>query len=395
MSDTTPQRSSHRVLRFLIVFIVLLLGWGATFFFLIVPHQAAATPVNTKPVKKSGKAKTQPTPTSVPATPTHVNYPTPPPSSNNAAPGLFPLHPNHGGYFEFTLAPGQSATATVIVSNKTKSQSTYLVYPTRGITSNLTGVQYEQPEAGGSTNWINMKPHLITLNPGQGQRVTVPITVPHGVKPGDYVDAIVGQGPPSSSTSNTTHKGTTASILVTNRTIIAVVVSVPGPNTTQIVTSKPTLVAQDNVRQVLDFPMKEVGDRIVAPHIKASIAACGSSKSLHSMNEGLGVFVPFTSIVYPVYLNSTVLSAGCYTFDGSLRAGAVTTPFHYTFNVTQAATKVTPSRLLPSSTQQALNSLHAIERDVIGGIGVLVAAAIAWLASRDWKRKKKPVAIVD
>lgn len=395
LSDTKPNRSSHRLLRFLIVFIVLLLGWSAAFFFLIVPHQAAAAPTHPKQVNKSSKTKTKQTPSSVPATPTHANYPTPPPSNDNAAPGVFPVHPNQGGYFEYRLAPGQSATATVVISNKTKASATYLVYPTRGITSDLTGVQYEQPEAGGSTNWINMKPHLITLNSGQGQRITVPITVPHGVKPGDYVDAIVGQGPPSANTSNTTHKGTTASILVTNRAIIAVVISVPGPNTTTIVTSKPTLVAQDNVRQVLNFPMKEIGDRLTAPYINAHVAACGSSSSLHTIKESLGEFVPFTSISYPVYLNSTALSKGCYTFAGSLRTGEVTTPFHYTFNVSSAATNVTPSRLLPSSTQQALNSLHAIERDVIGGIGVLIAAVIAWLVSRDWSRKKKQVAIVD
>lgn len=399
MLDT---KAHKRSLKFVIIFLVLLLIWAAIFWFMIEPHPTAPKPVTTTPAKTTKPVKSPPT-TSPPATPTHVNYPTPPPSKNNAAPGLFPVHPNHGGYFQYVLSPGQTAQATVILSNKTKTASTYLLYPTRGVTSNLTGVQYQQPDSGGSASWINIQPHLIALNANQGDRITVPIKVPSGVKPGDYVDAIVGQGPPSASNHSTTQKGTTASILVTNRTIIAIVISVPGPtNATKIVTSKPTLVAQDGVRQVLNFPMTETGNRLGAPHIQAVIKACGGSKSLHSINESLNVFVPFTSITYPVYLNNTVLPAGCYTFSGSisnkaLDGGAPTsvTPFHYTFNVTSAATNVTPSKLLPTSTQTALNSLHAIERDVIGGIGVLVAAALAWIASRDWRRKKKLVSAVD
>jgi len=393
--DTKPKRRSlNRATKFVIIFLILLLIWAAAFWFLIEPHPTAPKQVTTPTVKTTKKTKTT-VPTTPPSTPTHANYPTPPPSANNAAPGLFPVHPNDGGYFDFQLAPGQSATATVIVSNKTKSQSTYLIYPTAGITSNLTGLQYDQPDPGGSANWINMKPHLITLKPNQGDRITVPVTVPKGVKPGDYVDAIVGQGPPSASTDSTTHKGTSASILVTNRTIIAIVVSVPGPDSVNIKTSKPTLAAEDGVRQVLNFPIKETGDRLAVPHINAKIQACGGGKVYHSMNEGLNVFVPFTSVQYPVYLNSTILPAGCYTFDGTLSmkqlGGSATTThhFHYTFNVTSSETHVSPSKLLPTSTQKALNSLHAIERDVVGGIGVLVAALIAWIASRDWTRKKK------
>lgn len=388
---TSPSPSRSRALKFIIIFLILLLVWAAIFWFTIEPHPTAPKPVTPT---KTTQSKVPTTPSQPPTH--HVNYPTPAPSKNNAAPGLFPEHPNHGGYFQYDLSPGQSAQATVILSNKTKSAGTYLVYPTIGITSDLTGLQYQQPEPGGSANWVNMKPHLVSLKPGGSTPITVPITVPRGVKPGEYVDAIVGQGPPSASNQSTTHKGTTASILVTNRTVIAIVVDVPGPtNTTTIVASKPTLTEQDGVRQVLNFPLKETGNQLGALSIDASIKACGSSTSKFSVNKNLSVFVPFTQITYPVYLNNTVLGAGCYVFSGkvsnrALDGGAPTStvPFRYTFNVSSASTHVTPSKLLPTSTQTALNSLHAIERDVVGGIGVLIAAALAWIASRDWKRKK-------
>lgn len=318
------------------------------------------------------------------------SYPTPPPSSNNAAPGIYPIKANHDGYFEFSLSPGQSATAEIQISNQSKSTETFLIYGAAGITSNVTGVAYTQPLAGGVASWLSTKPHLVTLTSGQKEVEVVTIHVPKGTKPGDYVGALVGQGPPSSQKVNTTKKQTSGALIVTSRSIVAIVASVPGPRTTTMVIGKPTLQAQNGIRQVINVPMKEVGNRLTHPSIDLVVSSCASPhRSVFIYKQQLDTFVPFTSIQYPVYLNQTVLPAGCYHVGGTVASNGNNYALHGTIHVTSAQTKVTPSRLSTVSIAQSLFTQVNLFKKlalIMAGVTILLILGFIFLI---FKRKHK------
>jgi hypothetical protein len=342
-----------------------------------------------------------------PVTPTTLPVPVPSsaaklpqlaPNANNAAPGFFSVQPNYHGYYQYSISPGQTTPpASITVSNTTQTPQSYLIYPTYGITSLYTGLQYQQADPGGPANWVDMQPHVITLAPKQAETETFTVTVPNGVPAGDYVLAIVGQGPPNSSKANTTKKTTSASMIVTSRTIVADVIQVQGsvPSSTDMQVGKPTFTTQSNFRQVLNIPMREIGNRLTHPILNLSVNTCvnpAAKPYFLVSNRQLDTFVPFTSIVYPLALNNVVLPANCYVVSGTL-SGA---PFSSKINVTNKQANVNPAALLhPVQNQinQQNKLIHLLVMIIGGAIGLGILASLALFIIGRRKRKGGTVII--
>lgn len=333
---------------------------------------------------------TTPTTLPVPVPASAANVPKLPANSDNAAPGFLPIQPNYHGYYQYSVQPGQTTpTASITVANTTSTTQSYLIYPTYGITSSYTGLQYEQADPGGPATWMNMSPHVVTLAPKQTEVETFSVTVPQGVPAGDYVLAVVGQGPPNSAQEATTKKSTSAAMIVTSRTIVADVIQVQGatPDSTDMQVGTPTLSTQSNYRQVVTIPMRELGNRLVHPMLNLSITTCTNPTPVFKItNRQLDTFVPFTSINYPIFLNNTILNPGCYEVSGTLSNATITGKFH----VTSKQANVNPAALLHPIQNQInqQNKKIALLLSVIGGIVAVVALAALALFLLGRRRRK-------
>lgn len=262
-------------------------------------------------------------------------------ASSAAAPGLTPIRPGPKGYFYYTLAPGQSATAQAVVHDLSTSPARYLVYVTGATTSPVGGVSYGQPSAhpSGAAAWLRPSETTVDLGPKGAATVQARIVVPPGTLPGDYVAAIAAQDPTSQAEAAPA-PGQRFGFVVTTRAVVAVVVRVPGPMAPAAGFGRPSVAAQQQ-RQVLTIPIHDTGNQLMKPYLVGKVSSCSTPQPLFSLARQLDTFVPRTTVDYPWYLPS-VLSAGCYrvtldlrlgrngarlaTYDGTLRVGKAALP---------------------------------------------------------------------
>jgi len=146
---------------------------------------------------------------------------------------------------------------------------------------------------------------------------------------------------------------TKVAINVTTRSVVAIVVTVPGPQTYGIQLGQPSVHVETGVRQVLDIPMTSTGDMLMYPYLNTSLRSCSGGPTLLSLHRQLDTFVPRTSIQYPWYLQTPqhlqVLPAGCYLVGVQvLRSAGGTQLADQTFRVqikAAQASNVHPNKL--------------------------------------------------
>ena len=241
--------------------------------------------------------------------------------SSAAAPGLSPVHPGPDGYFAYTLAPGGMATATLVVHDLAGSPAHYLVYVSKATTSPVSGIAYGQPEGHptGVGAWFHPALTTVHLLPKGAVAVRVQVTVPRGTRSGDYVAAVAAQNPNPAETAGPKAGGRSVRFLVTTRTIVAVVVHVPGPTAAAARFGRPSIGLQQLRRQVFTIPIHDTGDALMKPYLAGHLAPCSGARVVLRVARQLDTFVPHTAIDYPWYLNNQVLPAGCYRVALTLR----------------------------------------------------------------------------
>jgi hypothetical protein len=232
-------------------------------------------------------------------------------------PELEAVQPGPSGFYEYSLAPGKTQAASVVVANPSSTESaTFDVYPTDAATSSATGVVYgglgATPTQMGT--WISLATTSVQLGPGQSRSIAFQVAVPTNAQPGDHVGAIASQSPVTTTQSASAQgsKSVGFSLQVSTRVVIAVVVHVPGPASPGLTLGAPKIHAENGIRQVVDLPMNGTGRLLIKPHLTATLASCSTGAVLASLDRQLDTFVPGTSIQYEWPLGSTVLSPGCY-----------------------------------------------------------------------------------
>jgi WxL Interacting Protein, peptidoglycan binding domain len=116
-------------------------------------------------------------------------------------PGQFGLAPSSsaGGqpraYFNLQLEPGQTATDSVIVSNRSRAREKLQLTISRGVTAANSGSAYEpaRRRCTGSGCWVSALPSVVTLAPGMSKAVAFRVHVPGGTRPGQYLSGITAQ----------------------------------------------------------------------------------------------------------------------------------------------------------------------------------------------------------
>lgn len=267
---------------------------------------SGAVAVSSVPTPPGASASTRHPNTTRAAEPPRPAAPGAPP-----APGLRAGDPGPHGYFQYHLAPGSSVRTSVTVQDRTRGPATYLVYVARATTAPVGGVAYSQPGgvAGTPSAWVTPSRTEVRVAPGRPVVVPIRVRVPRATTPGDYVTGIAAQAasPAAVGTTGGRHR---LSFLVSTRTVIAVVVRVPGPAAPGALFEKPLVSLQLRRRQVVTLPVEDTGGLLMKPYLKGSLSHCSGGAVRHIARQ-LDTFVPHTSIQYPWY-QRRALPAGCY-----------------------------------------------------------------------------------
>ena len=119
--------------------------------------------------------------------------------------GLVPAPGSNGAdglYFQLTVPPGQSTTATVILTNLAAKTQELKIGRSVGVTAANGGTTYSVVAHGclGAACWVSGLPSLVTLPAHAQERLDFTVKVPNGTAPGQYLGGIAAApavAPPS------------------------------------------------------------------------------------------------------------------------------------------------------------------------------------------------------
>jgi len=238
------------------------------------------------------------------------------PCPAQAAPGSsFTVAPASGqasatsGYFILSLTPGQSSTQRVLVRNDTSKPIVVDLAPIDAGTTPVGGVSYQlagQPLTK-TGSWLALSSGRVSLAPGAVRQVDVTVTVPGDAQPGDYVAGISAMIPvkKAAASSSASNKASVQVNLQTRR-VIAVQVGVPGAVVPRLTITGVKAVSTPSGMD-LAIDIASPGAKFTSGSGTITVASTKMAR-----NFPLGLFVPGTSIAYPIANWQTAPKAGAY-----------------------------------------------------------------------------------
>lgn len=254
-------------------------------------------------------------------------------------------------------------------------------------TSPLGGVVYGQPASRqhGVAGWLTPTLTNMPLAAEQSQRAGFRLSVPAGTPPGDYVAALVAGSPAKATSTATTSGGRKVRFLVSTRTIVAVVVHIPGPSNLSAHFGAPQVRLLQQ-RQLIGVLIHDTSNRLIKPYLTARLRRCSSRAPLLRLSRQLDTFVPHTSIEYPWYLTGgQSLEAGCYQIRLALyrsRAGALLATYSGRL---QVGRKAVPIRKATRNAPHAGTPWWIVA--LAGALALLLIAALLLLRARRERRR--------
>jgi hypothetical protein len=321
-------------------------------------------------------------------------------AAGSGAPGLRAVHPNPQGFFEYRLAPaGEQVDDTAVVSNQGTGAGDLVVYAADGYTSHVGGIVYgERNEplrpagaegaGNGAGRWITPSQSRLHLAAGSSVTISFTTVVPAGTAPGEYVGGLVAENPTPADVNG-------GGLRVTQRSVVAVMVHVPGPVHSGWSIGEPTISVENGRRQVITVPLASTGDVIGKPSLKGTLATCSGSVVVERLDRKLDTFLPHSQINYPIYIEDRVLPAGCYRLvldfgepgtsvhadrQLTIRAPQAEVPKFVSPNASSPPTMAAPPSAGPSPLLLGL----------IGGVGLLLLANLVALLLLLRRRRRRP-----
>jgi hypothetical protein len=98
-------------------------------------------------------------------------------------------------YFQMTIAPGESAVDTAIISNEGTRLQRLKVTVSKGVTAANSGSAYEglTGPCQGASCWVKRLPHTVSLAPGARKIFAFRVSVPRWTRPGQYLAGITAE----------------------------------------------------------------------------------------------------------------------------------------------------------------------------------------------------------
>lgn len=214
------------------------------------------------------------------------------------------------GYFVLSLAPGEQSTQRVVVRNDTAKPIAVELAPIDTSTTPVGGVAYllsgQLLKKTGA--WLALGESRVQLAPGDARQVDVTVTVPESAQPGDYVAGISALIPIKEAATTSAAAGNTATVEVNlqTRRVIAVQVEVPGSAVPKLTISGVTAVPMPGGMD-LAIGISSPGGKFAKGTGSIDVPSTGFKRDFP-----LGLFVPGTSIAYPIDKWQIQPKAGVY-----------------------------------------------------------------------------------
>lgn len=213
----------------------------------------------------------------------------------NPAVGLEPTTPQPGGvdYFVLRLAPGETADENVEASNGGTAPLTEYVDPVDGLTAPSTGDAYSDrgQTLRGAGSWVSPALATLTLPPSGSETVGFTVRVPTDARPGDHLAGLAFQDA-AASTSSSGH----ISVTTVSRSVIGILVEVPGPASARMAVTTAQLRALPGFGTA-SVALKLVNDGQLLVHPALSVTLVGDGYR-GTVTRQLSTCLPGNAIVY-------------------------------------------------------------------------------------------------
>src|SRR6266849_8422790 len=220
-----------------------------------------------------------------------------------------PSNPLTESYFIFDSKPGIVLKSSVRVTNTGTTRGSASLYPVDATTGQTSGAVYlnqndPRKDVGA---WMTLGASQVTLNAGQSQVVSIQVTIPSNVRPGQHLVGIVAENLTQSSSSQ---KNSAIQIKVKNLTIIAVQVNLPGTAVEQMAGTGVQAGGQNGYQQLL-LGLSNTGTVMLKPYGALQVSNA-QGQVVKKVSLKLDTFLPQTAINYPVPITGQALGAGDY-----------------------------------------------------------------------------------
>ncbi len=210
------------------------------------------------------------------------------------------------GYFDVTMAPGETKTLDVELLNSGQSSIEARSYAADvyTIVNGGFGAKTAADAASGTTTWLTYPTTVESLAAGESVRRTATVTVPASARPGDYISSLVIE--------NATPASAAGGLDQTVRTAVAVSIRVPGRMRAGVRIGPASQSTSDG-HSVVDVHLSNTGAELLKPTATVLVRDTQGSV-LGRFQVAMGSFYAHTSTNVEVALPK-MLQVGDYRVD--------------------------------------------------------------------------------
>ena len=282
-------------------------------------------------------------------------------------------------YFILNLSPGTTMTLGVRVTNVGTASGSVNLYPVDATTGVTTGTIFggkSDPRRDVGT-WIHLDSTPLILAPGQSKIVPFQLVIPRVVRPGQHLGGIIAEGQGlQTQTATTTNKH--FQLTVHYLFALAVQVNLPGPAIEQL-TATGIQAGGANTYQTLQLALHNTGTMMIKGSGSLQVRDT-HNVLLQNLPVNLGIFLPATSIHYPVNVQKHALGPGEYQATLNLTYGHGHILRYVTmFTISQQQVTQAFPQNVPLQYPEGANFLSTMPVWEIILIGLLVLSGAAFL----------------
>ena len=228
-----------------------------------------------------------------------------------------PTDPETRAFFKHQVAPGESFTDSVTVTNSSDAPLSVIVSAVDGLTAQTSGAVYANrtDPVAESGRWVHATSSTLTVPAHQDVEVPFTVDVPADATTGDHLAGLAFEDA-SPSTS-----GGTFSITQIVRAVVGVEVHVGHGTAFAVTPGTPQLKELPGTKNAaVDIPLTSSGQLLGKPTVDVTL----TSGSYHrTVSRSLDTILPGDSIEYP-FVWPDDLVAGDYSIKVDVRSGATT-----------------------------------------------------------------------
>ena len=228
-----------------------------------------------------------------------------------------PTNPVTKSYFVLSSKAGTTQQNGIRITNTGSATGTVTLYAVDATTGQNSGLVYNPQNAPRNDvgAWIQLEQQQLTLTPGQSQIVPFQVNTPRDAWSGQHIGGIVA----SSIVQASTQQHNTFHVNVQNLSIVAVQVTVAGPQTEQLAATDVRAGGANGYQNLL-VGLSNTGTTLLKPYGTLQVTD-SQGHVRQTIAVKLDTFLPRTTINYPIYMQKTPLTAGTYTVKVQLNYG--------------------------------------------------------------------------